>query len=105
MLLRPIVPCTVLGSATLHGIPVDLADAITELIVTQPDQSARAQVVRRLLDEVYQSVTWLHATEPDHPEMSLLLRVIDAADVHLGDPGPRTEVLPSGSRPAEESQR
>ncbi len=63
-------------------LPAETLDLLTEAVACPGDASLRAAMISRVVEEILDSITWLHGSHPHLAEMDSLLRLRQAAFDH-----------------------
>lgn len=64
------------------GLPSSLIDQLGEAVARPPDPHNRSVAIACLIAEVFETVRWLHGSEPDREELASLYRVLTEAYAH-----------------------
>ncbi len=70
------------GSPRSAPLPAETLDLLTEAVACPGDASQRAAMISRVVEEILDSITWLHGSHPQLAEMDSLLRLRQAAFDH-----------------------
>jgi hypothetical protein len=64
------------------GLSTSLTDQLSEAVACPPDPHTRSVAIAGLIAEVFETVRWLHGSEPDREELASLYRVLAEAYAH-----------------------
>jgi hypothetical protein len=67
---------------TLMSLPSDLLDGISEAVAWSPDHVARAAAIVAMVEEIVETVLWLHGSNEAHEEIASLCQLVDAVHAH-----------------------
>ena len=70
------------GSTSYGLLPSELIDGIAEAVASRPDLGSRSDVVCSLVQEIYETVKWVHAADLQQDEVASLAQVMAAAQEH-----------------------
>jgi hypothetical protein len=71
------------GTSPSYGtLPGALIDQLAESVTLPPDSPTRSVTIAALIVEVFETVRWLHGSDPDHEELASLYRVVAEAYAH-----------------------
>jgi len=70
------------GSASYGMLPSELIDGIAEAVASRPDLASRSDVVCSLVQEIFETVKWVHGADLQQDEVSSLAQVMAAAHEH-----------------------
>lgn len=64
------------------ALPGTLIDELAEAVVWASDPVARSLVVCRIIEEISDTLNWLHGIDSDHAELASLRRLVEGARAH-----------------------
>jgi len=69
-------------AGSLGPLPSELIDGIAEAVASRPDLMSRSDVVCSLVEEIFETVKWVHGADRQQDEVASLARVMEAAYEH-----------------------
>jgi hypothetical protein len=80
------------SSPSFDTLPGALIDQLAEAVMFPPDPHARSVAIARLAAEIFETIRWLHGSDPDNDELASLYRVLAEAYAHRARMAARTVV-------------
>ena len=71
-----------LSSASFDSLPVGLIAQVAEAVTCPPDAQSRSVVIAGLTAEIFETLRWLHGSDPDQEELASLYLVLAEAHAH-----------------------
>ena len=62
-------------------LSAEVLDLVCETVISHADEPTRGAIAARLIQEIYDSLAWLHP-DPSHHERVSFQRVLDEAQAH-----------------------
>jgi hypothetical protein len=69
-------------AGSIGPLPSELIDGIAEAVASRPDLDSRSQVVCSLVNEIFETVKWVHGADRQQDEVASLAQVMQAAQEH-----------------------
>jgi hypothetical protein len=73
---------SVAASRRFGDLRGDLIDGIAEAVASPPDPHARAAAISSVVQEVYETMEWLHGVGIENEELASLHRIVEEAQEH-----------------------
>lgn len=70
------------SSSSRDSLPGGLVDQLAETVLHRSDPHARSVAIADLAAEIFETIRWVHGSDPDHEELASLYRILAEAYAH-----------------------